>query len=108
MDADLTVQRPLLQEVAPTMPSATGMRGDLSDLVLDVEVQVEVGLGTASLSVEEFLEMGRGTVVELDTPIEAPIELKVRGRVIARGQLVSVGGSYGMRIAEMVEPTEGS
>ena len=80
----------------------TGARGELSNLVLDVEVQVEVGLGNAALTVEEFLEMGRGSIVELDTPIDAPIELKVRGKLIARGQLVSVGGSYGMRIVEML------
>ncbi len=103
---EMSVMSPQLQQVQPTrgaMGGAASRAGsELSDLVLDVEVQVEVGLGNAALTVEEFLEMGRGSVVELDTPIDAPIELKVRGKLIARGQLVSINGSYGMRIVEML------
>jgi len=103
---DMSVTAPQLQQVQPMRRQATsnhaGGAGELSNLVLDVEVQVEVGLGNAALTVEEFLEMGRGSVVELDTPIDAPIELKVRGKLIARGQLVSINGSYGMRIVEML------
>jgi flagellar motor switch protein FliN len=102
---DMSVMAPQLPQVQPTRRAAGGQvggAGELSNLVLDVEVQVEVGLGNAALTVEEFLEMGRGSVVELDTPIDAPIELKVRGKLIARGQLVSINGSYGMRIVEML------
>jgi flagellar motor switch protein FliN len=102
---DMSVMAPQLPQVQPTRRPAGGQvggAGELSNLVLDVEVQVEVGLGNAALTVEEFLEMGRGSVVELDTPIDAPIELKVRGKLIARGQLVSINGSYGMRIVEML------
>jgi flagellar motor switch protein FliN len=106
MGADMSVSAPMLQQVQPTRRTlggaGTAAAGELSNLVLDVEVQVEVGLGNAALTVEEFLEMGRGSVVELDTPIDAPIELKVRGKLIARGQLVSINGSYGMRIVEML------
>ena len=103
---DISVMSPQLPQVQHNPRSAAGSGsasvGELSGLVLDVEVQVEVGLGNAALTVEEFLEMGRGSVVELDTPIDAPIELKVRGKLIARGQLVSINGSYGMRIVEML------
>lgn len=105
-NGEMSVLPPQLQQVQPSRrtlgASSTAAAGELSDLVLDVEVQVEVGLGNAALTVEEFLEMGRGSVVELDTPIDAPIELKVRGKLIARGQLVSINGSYGMRIVEML------
>ncbi len=101
---EMSVMAPQLPQVQPMRRAGgqVGGAGELSNLVLDVEVQVEVGLGNAALTVEEFLEMGRGSVVELDTPIDAPIELKVRGKLIARGQLVSINGSYGMRIVEML------
>jgi flagellar motor switch protein FliN/FliY len=99
---EFQVSAPMLDEVHAGQRTAGGRKGELSSLVLDVEVQVEVGLGNAALTVEEFLEMGRGSIVELDTPVDAPIELKVRGKLIARGQLVSINGSYGMRIVEMV------
>jgi flagellar motor switch protein FliN len=105
-NGELSVTAPQLHQVQPTRRTlggaGTSATSELSNLVLDVEVQVEVGLGNAALTVEEFLEMGRGSVVELDTPIDAPIELKVRGKLIARGQLVSINGSYGMRIVEML------
>lgn len=101
-NGDLQVAAPMLEHVQPNPRSLGGTRGQLSSLVLDVEVQVEVALGNAALTVEEFLEMGRGSVVELDKPIDAPIELKVRGKLIARGQLVSINGAYGMRIIEML------
>jgi flagellar motor switch/type III secretory pathway protein FliN len=92
LGSDITVSAPMLEHVAPSPRALGGARSELSNLVLDVEVQVEVALGEAALTVEEFLEMGRGSVVELE----------VRGKLIARGQLVSINGSYGMRITEML------
>ncbi|MCW2956923.1 MAG: flagellar motor switch protein FliN [Thermoleophilia bacterium] len=102
MNGGVSVTAPSLEHVQPSRRPMGGSTGELSNLVLDVEVQVEVGLGNAALTVEEFLEMGRGSIVELDTPVDAPIELTVRGKLIARGQLVSINGSYGMRIVEML------
>ncbi len=98
----LTIQPPMLDEVAPHA-SLGGARSDLTNLVLDVEVPVEVCFGDAALTVEEFLEMNQGSVVELEHAIDAPIELRVRGKLVARGQLVTINGNYGMRIIEMIE-----
>lgn len=100
---DLSVQAPLLEDVHQQGITIGGSRGDLSTLVLDVEVPVEVYFGDASLTVEEFLEMGAGSVVELDHAITAPIELRVRGKLVAHGQLVTINGNYGMRITEMLD-----
>jgi len=99
---EMSVQAPYLEQVSPSPRSLGGSRGEISDLVLDVEVQVDVCLGDAALTVEEFLEMGRGSVVELDHAVDASIELKVKGRLVARGQLVTINGNYGMRITEML------
>lgn len=102
MGSELSVQAPYLESVHPGVRSIGGARPTLSSLVLDVEVPVEVYFGDAQLTVEEFLEMGPGSVVELDHAIEAAIELRVRGRLIARGQLVTINGNYGMRVTEML------
>lgn len=99
---DISVVAPMLENVAASPRSIGGARGELSDLVLDVEVEVEVALGNSALTVEEFLEMGRGSIVELDKPVDAPIELRVRGKLVARGQLVSINGAFGMRIIDMI------
>lgn len=98
---ELSIEAPMLEEVYANAINTSGARGDLSSLVLDVEVQVEVYFGDASLTVEQFLEMGRGTVLELDHSIEAPIELRVKGRRVATGQLVTINGNYGLRILDM-------
>lgn len=104
-----SVQAPMLEDLRPSIATVGGAREDLSNIVLDVEVPVEVCFGNAALTVEEFLEMGPGSVVELDRAISEPIELRVRGRLIATGQLVSINGSYGLRITDTVEGhTEGA
>lgn len=105
----LSVEAPYLEELhtGQQVGGRRGMSSDISELVLDVEVQVEVSFGDAALTVEEFLEMGRGSVVELDHAIDAPIELRVKGRLVARGQLVTVNGNYGMRITEMTNEGRG-
>lgn len=103
MMQELSVQAPYLEDVHRTNITVGGTRGELSNLVMDVEVPVEVYFGDAQLTVEEFLEMGAGSVVELDHAIDAPIELRVRGKLVARGQLVTINGNYGLRITDMVE-----
>lgn len=103
MAPNLTVQPPYLEEVQPSPVVLGGTRSDLSELVLDVEVPVEVFFGKAALTVEEFLELNRGAVLELDQPIDAAIELRVRGKVVAEGQLVTINGNYGLRVTRMYE-----
>ena len=98
---ELAVQAPYLEEIPRSHVAIGGTAQNLSELVLDVEVPVEVYFGDARLTVEEFLEMGPGSVVELDHAIDAPIELRVRGQVVAQGQLVTINGNYGMRITGM-------
>lgn len=95
------VQAPTLEHLSPAVQTVGGVPQDLSTLVLDVEVPVEVFFGDAALTVEEFLELGAGSVVELDHEIAAPVELRVRGKVVALGQLITIGGKYGLRITEM-------
>ena len=98
---ELAISAPHLEEIPRSHVAIGGTAQNLSELVLDVEVPVEVYFGDARLTVEEFLEMGPGSVVELDHAIDAPIELRVRGQVVAQGQLVTINGNYGMRITGM-------
>ena len=99
---ELSVHPPMLEQVQASPHTVGAVTGELSALVLDVEVPVEVYFGDAALTVEEFLELGAGSVVELDHEIDAPIELRVRDKIVARGQLVTINGKYGLRILEMV------
>ncbi len=76
---------------------ATGPEAPL-DRVYGLNVPVQVELGRTTLSVEEILRMAPGTVVELDRAADAPVELFVHGKCVAKGEIVVVDDFYGVRI----------
>lgn len=70
--------------------------------LLHVPLRLSVVLGSCTLSISELLKLGVGSVVELDRTIDRPVDLLANGRPIARGEIVAVDESYGLRIAELV------
>lgn len=76
------------------------------DLLLDVELQVSIRFGRRQMMLKDVLELSSGAMVELDRRVRDPIELLLGGRVIARGEAVIVDGNYGIRITEIVSPSQ--
>lgn len=77
------------------------------DLILDLEVDVMVRLGESVLPLREVRQLKPGSVLTLDRDSEAPVDLVVNGRVVARGELVVVGSdSLAVRITEIETPSE--
>jgi len=74
------------------------------DLVMDVELDVSLRFGKRQLSLREVLELGSGSVVELDRLVDEPVELYLDGKLIARGEAVVVDGNYGLRVTEISQP----
>ena len=81
-----------------------GMR-DISFL-LDVPVALNVEIGSKRMTIGEILTLTHGSVVELNKGVQDPLELVVNGRVIAKGELVELDGQMGIRIVEIVNPSE--
>ncbi|HTR27084.1 MAG TPA: FliM/FliN family flagellar motor switch protein [Terriglobales bacterium] len=75
------------------------------DLLLDVNLALTLRFGQRDLTLREILELNAGSVIELDRAVEEPAELLLGDRVIARGQVVTVDGNYGIRITDM--PVQG-
>ena len=73
------------------------------NLVMDVELHVTLRFGKRQLSLREILDLGSGSVVELDRQVDEPVELILDGRVIARGEAVIIDGNYGVRVTEVLE-----
>jgi flagellar motor switch protein FliN/FliY len=73
------------------------------DLLLDVPVQVMVEVGRARMRLREILELAPGSVVSLDKRDGEPVDLRVNGTLVARGEVVLVEDSYGIRITEILE-----
>lgn len=76
------------------------------DLLLDVPLQVTVELGRARLSVRQVLALGAGSVVELDRLAGEPVDVLVNNRLIARGEVVVIDDTFGVRVTDIVRPTE--
>lgn len=71
-------------------------------LLMHVPLHLTVELGKATMSVAEILKLGTGSVVELDRTVGHPVDLLANDRPIARGEIVAVGESFGLRITELV------
>jgi len=75
------------------------------NLVLDVPVSLTIELGGCQLPMREVLQLNVGSVVQLDKAADAPVELSVNGKLIARGEVVVIEERYGVKITEVVSNT---
>ena len=76
------------------------------ELLLDVPLDVSVELGRSRLTIQELLGLGPGSVVELDKLAGEPLDIMVNGRLVARGEAVVVSDKFGVRITDIVSPSE--
>ncbi|HEY8285372.1 MAG TPA: flagellar motor switch protein FliN [Chloroflexota bacterium] len=94
------VQNAAFRPLAVEQPTG---RSSSIDLIRDVPLKVTVELGRASLTVREILALGAGSVVELDRLAGEPVDVLVNDRMIARGEVVIVDESFGVRITDLVK-----
>lgn len=84
-------------------PSSVGVGGDPGlELMMDIPLEVTVELGSATMPLAEVLALGPGSVIELDRLPGEPLDLLANGRLIARGEVVVLNESFGLRITEIV------
>ncbi len=76
------------------------------DLLLDVPLDLTVELGRARMSIQDLLALGPGSVIELDKVSGEPLDILVNNRLIARGEAVVVNDKFGVRITDIVSPSE--
>ena len=74
------------------------------DLLMDVSMHVTVELGRSTMMVEEILQLGPGSVVELNKLAGEPVDILVNERLIARGEVVVVDENFGVRVTEIISP----
>lgn len=76
------------------------------ELLMDVELDVTLRFGERQMLLHDILDLSAGSVVELNQYVQDPVELLVGKKVIARGEVVVVDGSYGLRVKEIISPME--
>lgn len=89
----------------PLDQTETGAPSDI-DMIMDIPVQLSVELGRTRLTLKNILQLGQGSVVELDGLAGEPMDIFVNGYLIAQGEVVVVEEKYGIRITDIVTPSD--
>lgn len=76
------------------------------DLLADISVRLTVEVGSASLTLASLLDLGEGSVLELDRQVNDPLDLLVNGTLIARGEIVETNGRFGIRVIEVAQDSD--
>ncbi|QEA12563.1 flagellar motor switch protein FliN [Comamonas flocculans] len=92
----------------PAMPSYAGGDPGVHDInmVLDIPVQLSVELGRTKVPIKYILQLAQGSVVELDALAGEPMDVLVNGYLIAQGEVVVVNDKFGIRLTDVVTPSE--
>ena len=90
---------PLEQSAAKGSPNAV-------DFILDIPLQLSVRLGSTRMLIRDLLQLGQGSVIELDKLAGEPMEVLVNGKLVARGEAVVVNEKLGVRLTDVISPAE--
>ena len=83
----------------------SGNKRDL-DFILDIPLEVSAELGRTKLLINELLQLGQGSVVELNKLAGEPLEIYVNGKLVARGEAVVINEKFGIRLTDIISPIE--
>lgn len=91
----------------PLTPDGLGaaQRNDI-DMILDIPVQLTVELGRTKVPIKNLLQLAQGSVVELDGLAGEPMDVLVNGYLIAQGEVVVVNDKFGIRLTDIITPSE--
>jgi flagellar motor switch protein FliN/FliY len=88
-----------------TPPGSIGAGNDLN-MILDIPVQLTVELGRTRIPIKHILQLAQGSVVELEALAGEPMDVLVNGYLIAQGEVVVVNDKFGIRLTDIVTPSE--
>lgn len=94
-----------LKAVPPTENASKSADRNI-DLILDIPLKLTVELGRTKMLVSELLNLGQGSVVELNKLAGEPMEILVNDKLIARGEAVVVNEKFGVRLTDVISPQE--
>ena len=110
--AAMAEQQPAAQKAAPApvfQPLAAAANSAPAhdiDMILDIPVQLTVELGRTKIPIKHILQLAQGSVVELDGMAGEPMDVLVNGCLIAQGEVVVVNEKFGIRLTDIVTPSE--
>jgi flagellar motor switch protein FliN/FliY len=89
-----------------TDEALTSVGGPNLDVILDIPVSISMEVGSADISIRNLLQLNQGSVVELDRLAGEPLDVLVNGTLIAHGEVVVVNEKFGIRLTDVISPSE--
>jgi flagellar motor switch protein FliN/FliY len=118
IDAEKEMMEPLAHEAAtksessaqtpapPAVPEINGPQDSNLDRILDIPLVLSAQLGCTRMLIKDLLQLGPGSIVELDKLAGEPLEVLVNERLVARGEVVVVNEKFGIRLTDVISPTD--
>ena len=75
-------------------------------MILDIPVRLSMEVGNTQISIRDLLQLGQGSVIELDRLAGEPLDVLVNGTLIAHGEVVVVNDKFGIRMTDVISPSE--
>ena len=93
------------KDISSEIRESTGEKRDI-EFILDIPLSVSAELGRSKLLINDLLQLGQGSVIELDKLAGEPLEILVNGKLVARGEAVVINEKYGVRLTDIISPME--
>jgi flagellar motor switch protein FliN/FliY len=118
LDAQKEMMEPLADKTAtknessaqthapPAVPEIHGFQDSNLDRILDIPLMLSAQLGNTRMLIKDLLQLGPGSIVELDKLAGEPLDVLVNDRLVARGEVVMVNEKFGIRLTDVISPTE--
>ena len=90
----------------PGVPEINGFQDSNLDRILDIPLVLSAQLGNTRMLIKDLLQLGPGSIVELDKLAGEPLDVLVNERLVARGEVVMVNEKFGIRLTDVISPTE--
>ena len=76
------------------------------DFILDIPLKLSIEFGRTKILINDLLQMGIGSIIELDKTVDEPLELLVNGKLVAKGEVVVLNDKLSIKITDIVSPKE--
>lgn len=106
-DLDLSESEVVNDQVGSGEFSPTESDSDLGvDFLHDVPMTVTVELGVGNITIKDLLQLGQGSILEVNKLAGEPLEVKLNDRLISKGEVVVINEKYGVRLTDVINPDE--
>jgi flagellar motor switch protein FliN/FliY len=104
-----TAPRAPMEEFGSAPPSSNlpvSLEGPNLDVILDIPVSISMEVGNTDITIRNLLQLNQGSVIELDRLAGEPLDVLVNGTLIAHGEVVVVNEKFGIRLTDVISPSE--